>query len=76
MADTISHRFSIAFKKAGIKKDVRPVHVLRHSAATKLIETGAGITLVSKILGHTKITTTQIYTHPSMEVLRKEIDKL
>ena len=75
-ADTISAEFSKAFKKAGIKKDVRPVHVLRHSAATKLLEAGVDIKLISRILGHTKITTTENYTHPSINALRKPVNKL
>ncbi|VVB88531.1 Tyrosine recombinase XerA [uncultured archaeon] len=66
----IQHAIKTAAERAGLEKDVH-VHTLRHSFATHLLENGVDIRKIQKLLGHSNLQTTQIYTQVSSEEIKK-----
>lgn len=63
-----------AKKKAGITKRVYS-HLLRHSIATHLLESGVGLRQIQNILGHAQVSTTEFYTQVAVEVKREALSK-
>jgi site-specific recombinase XerD len=75
---TIQAILKNAARKAGTKKSVYP-HLLRHSFATHLLEQGTDLRVIQKLLGHSDIKTTQIYTQisqASIKNIKSPLDNL
>ncbi len=74
-SDFFSKKFKEAFKKTGIKTDYC-FHSLRHGFASRLAQLGVPIITISKLLGHSNISTTMIYSQVNLDDLRQGIEKL
>ena len=69
--------YQVVKKNLGLvtSQDKRSPHVLRHSFATHLSENGADLNAIKELLGHTSLAATQIYTHNSVEKLKKAYEQ-
>lgn len=65
-------RLAKAAQAAGLSSRITP-HMLRHTAATQLIEAGVDIRYIQRLLGHASLSTTEIYTHVSDKALRRVV---
>jgi integrase/recombinase XerC len=71
-APAMRSRLVKAARDAGLNAQVTP-HMLRHTAATQLIEAGVDIRYIQRLLGHASLSTTEIYTHVSDRALKRVV---
>lgn len=73
-AESVTHAVSEARKRAGIEKK-GSTHMLRHTAATLMLENGADVRFVQQLLGHKELGSTQKYTHVAIRKLKEVHEK-
>lgn len=66
--------FRRLLQRAGVPH--KKFHALRHTYATRLVQNGADINTVQRLMGHSTITMTSIYFHPDMDVMKKAVESL
>jgi site-specific recombinase XerD len=71
---TVQLRVKRIAKRAGIARNVK-CHTLRHTFATRLVDTGADVRLVQELMGHASLNTTEVYLHVSTERMRGAVDR-
>ncbi|MGD8240641.1 MAG: tyrosine recombinase XerC [Armatimonadota bacterium] len=72
-ARSVRRLFNKHLLTASLQHDISP-HVLRHTFATHLLDRGADLRTVQELLGHASLSSTQIYTHVTLDQLRKEYE--
>lgn len=70
---TVQNRLRLLGIKTGIQQSIHP-HMLRHSFASHLLESSGDLRAIQELLGHSNISTTQIYTHLDFQHLSKSYD--
>jgi integrase len=73
--NSVSHKFKLAVRKAGINPDVH-FHSLRHTFASWLVQEGVSLYEVQKLLGHSDIIVTQVYSHIHPETLHATVNRI
>ena len=73
--DYFSKRFKRACKSAGISDSIH-FHSLRHSFASSLAQKGVSLYVIKELLGHSSISTTEVYSHLNVDSLREAVEKL
>jgi integrase/recombinase XerD len=73
--DYASKCFKDACRSLGIDKAIH-FHSLRHSFASNLVQKGVSLYVVKELLGHSSISTTEVYSHLNVESLREAVKKL
>ena len=71
-AAALRYRFKALSRRAGLPSDVTP-HTMRHTFATDLLDGGADLRSVQELLGHASLSTTQIYTHLSVDRMKSAL---
>jgi site-specific recombinase XerD len=71
--DAIGELLAAASDRAGLDTRVRP-HQLRHACASNIADAGAGIDVVADLLGHSSVSSSQVYVHPDSSRLRAAVD--
>jgi integrase/recombinase XerD len=67
----LSKMVNSIYRSAGV--EITGVHILRHTAAKKLLASGVSIVVVQSLLGHSSIQTTSIYANPTEDIVKKEL---